>query len=361
MAARVRLPRELHPGAWWLWALGLAAAASRTTNPLLLAVVVTVILTVTAARAPRQPLRGGLRAYLMLAAIVIGIRVVFRILLGGDAGSHVLFNLPSIPLPASSGIRAGGPVTMENIVGALYDGLRLATLLLCFGAANVLANPKRLIKAAPAALHEVGVAVTVAVTVAPQLIDSAQRVRRAQKLRGGATRRRHVVRRVLIPVLTDALDRSLSLAAAMDARGHGRTTDTPHRLRRISGSLLMVGLCGVCVGTYALLDGTVSHLLGFPALIGGVAAAAGGIVAGNRNITVTTYRPAPWAWPEWLVAVCGVTVAVGLVFAARISPTDLNPSAQLLHWPVLPLVGVAFVLLGVLPAWAAPPTPETGA
>ena len=31
-----RLPRALHPGAWWLWALGLATAASRTTNPLLL-------------------------------------------------------------------------------------------------------------------------------------------------------------------------------------------------------------------------------------------------------------------------------------------------------------------------------------
>ena len=35
-----RLPRALHPGAWWLWAVGLAAAASRTTNPLLLALVV---------------------------------------------------------------------------------------------------------------------------------------------------------------------------------------------------------------------------------------------------------------------------------------------------------------------------------
>ena len=33
----VRLPRALHPGAWWLWALGLATAASHTTNPLPLA------------------------------------------------------------------------------------------------------------------------------------------------------------------------------------------------------------------------------------------------------------------------------------------------------------------------------------
>ena len=31
---RIGFPRNLHPGAWWLWAIGLAAAASRTQNPL---------------------------------------------------------------------------------------------------------------------------------------------------------------------------------------------------------------------------------------------------------------------------------------------------------------------------------------
>ncbi|WP_378193649.1 hypothetical protein [Actinoallomurus acaciae] len=32
-------PRDLHPGAWWLWTLGLVTAANRTTNPWLLAAV----------------------------------------------------------------------------------------------------------------------------------------------------------------------------------------------------------------------------------------------------------------------------------------------------------------------------------
>ena len=38
-----RLPRPLHPGAWWLWALGLATAASRTTNPLLLGLILVLL------------------------------------------------------------------------------------------------------------------------------------------------------------------------------------------------------------------------------------------------------------------------------------------------------------------------------
>ncbi|HVT78764.1 MAG TPA: CbiQ family ECF transporter T component [Acidimicrobiales bacterium] len=346
------MTRELHPGAWWLWALGLATAASRTTNPFLLVTVLLVVFIVTRACRPDRSSAGGFRGYLILAAVVIGIRVAFRVLFGGGAGSHVLFRLPSFPLPASSGLRAGGPVTAESVVGALYDGLRLATLLVCFGAANVLANPKRLIKAAPAALHEVGVAVTVAVAVAPQLVDSARRVHRARKLRGGggARGRMHVVRQVLMPVMTDALDRSLMLAAAMDARGHGRVGDLPRRTRRLSSAALLAGLCGVCVGTYALLDGTAPRWLGVPALLVGVGASAAGVVAGNRRIRTTVYRADPWRRSEWVVTACGVAVALGLVLVARLHAGDLNPSASLLELPVLPLAAFVIVLLGALPA-----------
>jgi energy-coupling factor transport system permease protein len=348
------MKRELHPGAWWLWALGLATAASRTTNPFLLLTVLIVVFVVTRACRPERDTAGGFRGYLVLAAVVIGIRVAFRVVLGGGGGTHVLFRLPEFPLPASSGIRAGGAVSAEAVVGALYDGLRLATLLVCFGAANVLANPKRLIKAAPAALHEVGVAVTVAVAVAPQLVDSARRVHRARRLRGGsAGSRMHVVRQVLLPVMTDALDRSLMLAAAMDARGHGRVAGIPERTRRVSSAALLVGLCGVCVGTYALLDGTVSRWLGLPALVLGVGLSAAGVVIGNRRIATTVYRADPWRQPEWFVAACGVVVALGLVAVARLSAGDLNPSAGLLEWPVLPLAAFVIVLLGALPVVVA--------
>src|ERR671939_669735 len=34
LAPRATRSNALHPGAWWLWALGLGTAASRTTNPL---------------------------------------------------------------------------------------------------------------------------------------------------------------------------------------------------------------------------------------------------------------------------------------------------------------------------------------
>ena len=223
-----RLPRDLHPVAWWVWALGLATAASFTTNPLVLLTIIGVATLVVFARRSEQPWADSFRIYVMVAIVIVVMRVLFRVLLGGGAeGGEVLLDLPEIPLPDwVLGITLLGPVTRESVLAGLYDGLRLATIVICVGAANALANPKRLLRSVPAALHEVGTALVVAVTVLPQLADSARRVRAAQALRAGDARRGGRLRRFLVPVLEDALERSLRLAA-----GHGHPRLRPLRRR----------------------------------------------------------------------------------------------------------------------------------
>ena len=141
-----------------MWALELAVAASRTTNPLLLALLLAAAGLVVAARRGDAPWALAFRMYLLLAAVIVAMRVGFRILVGGGAGDHILIILPELPLPeAAAGIRLLGPVTAEQILSGFYDGLRLATMLVCVGAANALANPKRLLKAMPGALSEIRV------------------------------------------------------------------------------------------------------------------------------------------------------------------------------------------------------------
>ena len=222
--------RSLHPGAWWLWALGLATAASRTTNPLLLVLIIAVACLVVAARRPDAVWALGFRFYLYLGAVIVLMRVVFRVLFAGGTGSHVLLDLPQVPLPGwAAGISLLGPVSAEAVLSGLYDGLRLATMLICLGAANSLANPKRLLKSVPSALYELGTAVVVALSVAPQLIESVVRVRRARRLRAGPQKGAGALRGIIIPVLEDALDRSRALAAAMDSRGYGSTNGQPAR------------------------------------------------------------------------------------------------------------------------------------
>ncbi|MCU1674764.1 MAG: energy-coupling factor transporter transrane protein EcfT [Frankiales bacterium] len=355
MTLRAPLPRALHPMAWWVWALGLATAASRTTNPLLLAVLVAVLGYVVVARRGDAPWARAFRAYVVLGLCVVLIRVLLNAVLGAGIDGHVLLTLPQVGLPGwAKGIDLGGPVTAEEVLAAAYDGLRLATLLCCVGAANALANPKRALRSLPPALYEIGVAVVVALTVAPQLVESVLRVRRARRLRGAQTKGLRAVRAVAVPVLEDALSRSLMLAAAMDSRGYGRSAHVPARQRRATAVLVVAGLLGLCLGLYGLLDATAPRLLGFGALAAGLVLSAAGLVLGGRRVVRSTYRPDPWRTPEWVVAGSGAACAVVVLLAGAYDPLLLHPSLYPLRWPDLPALPLVAVLLGLLPAVAAP-------
>jgi energy-coupling factor transport system permease protein len=359
---KTRLPRAVHPVAWWIWALGLATAASFTTNPLLLGLILAVAGIVVAARRSDAPWARAFRAYLVLGLVVIGIRIAFRIVFGGSTSGadHVLVDLPTVPLPGfMDGVTLGGPVSSESVVAALYDGMRLATILCCIGAANSLANPKRALRSLPAALYEAGVAITVAIVIAPQLVESVQRVRRARKLRGATEKGRRAVRGIAMPVLHDTLERSFHLAAAMDARGYGRNVDVPVRTRRITAALLLTGLVGLCVGAYALLDPTVPGVLGVPMLLFAAVSAGVGLVLGGRRIQRTQYRPDPWRLAEWSVVVTGVAAATAMIVTNNIDPGALAPSVYPLAWPTLPLLPVVGLALAALPAFVTPVPPRT--
>ncbi|NEB73787.1 energy-coupling factor transporter transmembrane protein EcfT, partial [Streptomyces sp. SID14478] len=222
-APRAHRSNAVHPGAWWIWALGLGTAASRTTNPLLLALLVGVAGYVVAARRTEAPWARSYGAFVKLALVVIGIRLLFATVLGSPIpGTHILATLPEVPLPDwAQGVRIGGRVTLEGLAFAFYDGLKLAALLICVGAANALASPSRLLKSLPGALYEAGVAVVVAMTFAPNLIADVRRLRAARRLRGRPDKGVRGLLQVGLPVLEGALERSVSLAAAMDARGYG--------------------------------------------------------------------------------------------------------------------------------------------
>ncbi|MBA2337849.1 MAG: energy-coupling factor transporter transmembrane protein EcfT [Acidimicrobiia bacterium] len=343
---------RVHPGAWWLWALGLATAASRTTNPLLLLLIVGVATTVVLMRRPDTPWSAGFRFYLWAGLFVLVLRVGFRLVLGGGIPGRVLFTLPEMGLPEwMAGITIGGPATVENLVGGLYDGMRLAAMLICLGAANALADAKRLLRSVPRALHDLGAAVVVAVGFAPQLVESVRRVHRAQRLRGHAGGGRRVIRRTLMPVLEDATARALVLAAAMEGRGYGHDTVVPGR-RRLTGALILTGLVGVAVGLYGLMDGTAPVMLGFPVLMAGVTAAAIGFVTAGSGVTATSYRPDPWRAAEWAVAGGGIVAAAGVIAAGVLDPEVLFPSLSM--WPALTALGATAVLTAAIPVWVDP-------
>lgn len=355
---RAQLPRDLHPVAWWLWAIGLATAASLTTNPFVLLLVVAVAAYVVAARRSDQPWARSFRLYLWLGLAAVVLRVLFRVFLGGYPGT-VWLDLPEVPLPDwVLGVRLLGPVTREAVLAGLYEGMRLGAVLVCVGAANSLANPKRLLRSFPPALYEVGTALVVAVTALPQLAQSIRRVRAAQDLRTGETGRVRRLRRLLVPVLEDTLERSLALAAGMDARGYGRAGTATPAQRQVTGALMLTGLGGVCVGVYAVLDQTAPRLLAVPMLVLGLLLAGVGLTLAGRRVRRTRYRPDRWRPPELLVVASGLAVAaVGWWVSAN---QLLVSDPRLTQAPGVSLVALVGVLLGLVAAAASPP-PRTAA
>ena len=350
-----RLPRSLHPLAWWAWALGLLVAASRTTNPLLLGMILAVLGIVVAARRPEAAWAGAFSAALRLGVVVLVARTLMQVVLGDPIGLHVAFTLPSVSLPGfMAGVRLGGLVTWESVLIGLVEGLRLATMIVCVGAANSLTPPSRLLRSVPAALYELGVAVVVALTFAPHLLADARRVSAARRLRGHSEGRLAAFARSSGPVLDGGLERSIQLAAAMDSRGYGRAGTVTDRERRTQAGLVLIGFVGVLVGLYGLFDSAAPRWLGWPLLAAGAALAVLGLRAAGRRSARTAYRPDPWGWPETLTALSGIVAATTFVLWPS---TVLLLQATPLVWPALLLVPAAAVLLAAGPALWTPPLP----
>lgn len=359
MAAQ--LARNLHPLAWWGWAIGLAVAASMTTNPLLLALILGVVWVVVLARRSDSPWARAFRIYVVLAVVIVVLRIVLHVLVGFKWGDHLLLHLPTVRLPHwAAGINVLGNVYLEGWLAAALLGVQLGTLVIAIGGANALANPKRLLRSLPRALHEVGTAVVVSVSVAPQLAESVQRVLRARLLRGEVGRGIRALPRVALPVLQDTLDRSLMLAAAMESRGYGSRRVTSPTRRLVTGGSTLVGLVAIGFGIYGVLDPRGSTgPWGVPILVLGLALSVAGMAVGGADIRVTRYRADPWRTPETLTVLSGVLAAAGAALSRSLTPDLMLMPLQPIAAPGLPVLATVGIMLAVLPAFVTPPTPSS--
>jgi energy-coupling factor transport system permease protein len=332
----------------------------RTTNPFLLGLLAASAWFVVAARRPSAPWARSFGSFVKLGVAVIVVRIVLQLLFGVRLPGRELFTIPSVDLPDwAAGVTLGGPVTAEAIVAAFNEGLQLAVLLMCVGAANSLASPYRLLRSMPAVLYELGVAVTVALSFAPQATLSAQRVREARRLRGRPSRGLAGLRGMAVPVLEIALERSLELAASMDSRGYGRKAPVASRDRRFAQAATIVGAMAVSIGVYGILDGAAPGGIGYPMLAGGVVLLVASFAYAGAQSVRTRYRPDPWRAPEWLVVGCGAAALVALVVAANSGVEGLRPDFSPLTMPTVPLLPALGILAAAVPAFLTPPLPVT--
>lgn len=357
-----RRARSVHSGAWWVWATALALSIATTTNPLLLLLVGATVVVTVLSRRQHAPWARSLRLYAGLAVFVVVVRVALHVLVGLKTSDTIVLPLPRVDLPSwAQGIDLLGPVGLGGLVGAALEGARLATMLLCFGGANALANPKRLLAATPAAVKDIAAATVIALSVSPQLVESVQRVRRARVLRGDA-RRRSRAKQVAMPVLYDTLDRSISLAAAMEARGYGARPVASSAHRRVAGVLTLAGSFAVCLGVYGTMQGSGAGgviadtplWMRPPVLALGLVMCLVGVMLAGRSMRRTRYRRDPWGALEWAVVGCGLMTLAAARLVLSAHPLARTTMTQPLELPQMPVALPLAVVPALLPAFFTP-------
>ena len=302
---------ELHPATWWILGLALAAVASLSPSWLgSLTVIGGAVLLILICRENSTWSR-SVHFYLGLGAFVVAVRILFRVIFNsGSPDSSIAFSLVELNL---GGVRLLGSVSWLTLEAALTDGMRLAAIIISIGMANTLANPKRLLKSTPGALYEVATAMTVAINLAPQLIESLQRVRRARALRG-RSKGISALNSIVIPALEDTIEQSLGLAASMDARGFGRRGNLTKLQRQASRVLSLGGILLIIIATYFLLA-TKTQGLAIAMLTAGVVALATTVrIASKRNLR-TRYRGQNFGVKDFLVTALGLAAVVWSVVA----------------------------------------------
>jgi energy-coupling factor transport system ATP-binding protein len=160
-----------------------------------------------------------LRAAAALAVGFIAVRVVYRVLFHGVAGTGpVLVDLPVYRLaPPLQHVEVLGPVTVDGLGSAVTSALPIAAVILAFGLLNSLVDLPRLLARASRSgpLQGVSRALAVAWATLPALVDATRAARAAQRLRAD-----RAGIRVLGPVLEHTLERASALAAALELRGY---------------------------------------------------------------------------------------------------------------------------------------------
>jgi energy-coupling factor transport system permease protein len=311
---------RVQPGSWWLLGISSAVVAGLNVDPIVLLVQIGILVAIILLSREYAPWSQSLKFYLALATFVVAVRVIFRIIFNlADGSSQIALSLPqlSINLGFGGNVSLLGDVSVPSLVAATTDGLRLAAIIISIGLANTLANPRKLLKSTPAALYEIATAISVAINLAPQLIESLQRVRRASALRG-RSKGLGALAGTIVPVLEDTIDKSLSLAASMDSRGFGRRGKLS-RTQIIS--LRLISLTSVVLtsaGVFVLLVGTGLQPLALTLLITGLICVLVTVRTTSKNSIRTRFKKETWLLQDYVV----VSVAIAAV------------SARVLGWQV---------------------------
>lgn len=349
--------RQVPAVVWLAWAVAAAASIQLAPNPLYVSVVVAVAALVVEGHARDGPLASAFPLLVGAGIFFALLRVVLTVLTTHGSG-RVLFRLPEATLPTLfGGFTVGGTIEAPVLARSLSEGWALVGILAVFGAFNAVVSHYDLVRSAPRAFYEVGLAVTVALAFVPSTLAALGAVREADAARtGGVVVRKGRLLRQLLPILETGMERAVALAESMDSRGFGHQAPTRHDA--VSSWLSLCGLLALGGCIVALVAGSAGVALvlagaGAGALVSAVAIAS----RGRRRVSYHPRRVRPVDW--WPAAVAWMAPLTLGLLSLRDDPSLVWAGPDL-TLPGLNLVALGALALLVAPAVLAPPGRRLG-
>ncbi len=355
-----------HVGAWLLWLISAMLGALLTRNPFYLLLVSAAALLVNRGlnRSSDQmdasddtisnndPTRRGFGLFMRAVLLLLLVVTLFKGL-SIHIGQTALFTLPDqIPV-------IGGPVTLEGMSFAAIDALSIMAVLAVFAAFSTGADYYALLRSTPAALHQVGLITSIAITFVPQTVVRFAEIREAQALRGHRVRRISDLIPLIVPLLSGGMERSMNLAEAMEARGFSRRSTGSHSLAPVAvqaGLALGLGLALAGGALFALLPA--APWAAWVCIMAGILSVVLTMRAVGRESKRSRYRRGIWRDRDTVLSLVSLSITAILITYKFIAPATLiyDPLAPLRIYmpPFNPLL--ALTLLAI----AAPPIIRTG-
>jgi energy-coupling factor transport system permease protein len=250
---------SIGPRAWLLWSLAAVMVALSTDNPVYRALVALAALNVLLTWLP--PGR-RLRPLVFMLLIAAGMATLVNVL-AGHTGAHVIVRLPADwPL-------VGGAFTVESLAFGCALGLGLVAALLAVAPLSLVLEPHDVVDAMPRPLERTGIAVATSLNLVSGFGRTLTAVRDAQRMRGWRPRGLRSWNEVLVPVVLTAIEDSVLLAEAMEARGFGagrRTSYAAGRWTRLDMAVVAAALGAAALFVGLRLAGTPIDWYPYPSL-----------------------------------------------------------------------------------------------
>lgn len=339
-------PDRIDTRAWLVWGAAASMPLLTGRHPLVIAQVLTIVLVVRAVCLPLDKARGW-SWLLRVAMITVPIGVLFN-MLTVHAGDAELFRVPAgVPI-------VGGTVTWNAITYGLLSGVTIMTLIAVGTTVAAGMDWSALMRSTPVRASGIAVAGSVAWAFLPQMATSWREIREAQAARGHQWRGVRDIVPLAVPLMAGSLDRSITMAEALESRGFGASA-APRRSRRLPAIAQGAALTLVVLALYLFTAGQPSKAAGI-LLLSALAVIAW--VSTGRDVPrvqPTRYRTVAWTRQDALISFGAVLTVVLTGLALQVRPSALRYDPYpVMSWPGTELWLIVALSLLLIPAVVAP-------